>query len=219
MWTDAARTTPAGNTALLYTWDDKSGNNRHAVQSTSGARPNRNDASAGPGLARTSVNFPNGCTMVTGAWSLAHDLCAFVVAKSTSSTYTIAVYMLAGGGATNNQGPGMAFYPDNQTFLCYTNPGASYNTLHNTTQGSYHVYTGVFATTVGVSQTGVDDVEAQFDCGQCTGTAGVRLGAVDDATAGYLVGNLCEVIIYNAIISRAKRSGVAAMLKAKWGTP
>lgn len=40
-WQDSARSTPSSGTQVVGAWDDRSGNNRHAVQPTSGSRPTR----------------------------------------------------------------------------------------------------------------------------------------------------------------------------------
>jgi len=155
--------------------------------------------------------------MGLGGFVMARPTTCYIVAKSTGTDYTVAIYMIDGGGVSNTLG--MAWYPDNQTYLCYS--GGSVPSTHNTTQASYHLYNGIFSPTAGVSRLSVDynAYTAQSDFDIRTSTTGLRVGAVGDNSGGYLNGNMCEIIVWDRLLKSWEDLAVSRYLCAKWGTP
>jgi hypothetical protein len=200
-------------------WQDKSGNNRHATQGTSGSRPVRKTATqAGLDTLRFS-----------GAQSLSVDSVASFFGGSGAPQFTL----IAVASQTDNTG--------NTVFSACESSSASSNqtslwlrdsaiTLLNRTGASRIVFgtppTSGFSLVSVVSRS--ESLElftnrsaADTNSDSFTGTVTRTIASVGVLPRGsgqdFLDGDVCELVVYNTALSSTDRGRVESYLAAKWG--
>lgn len=214
-WYDAAdsatRTLVSGKVSQ---WNDKSGNARHATQSTAADRYT---------LAAASVNGLDSFTGAGAAWMTlgaggqvlqAPDFYAFVVGGSVNSCS----FLNANSG--NPAEYAMFPYSDGNFYGWSGGTGGDYLALTgigaSTTNGTINTM-GVCSTSTG-SWIGFG---THVNAAERTAPGGVGVGGLTgyptDSSA-WLNGNICEVIFGTATLTTTQRSNVVSYLKAKWGT-
>jgi hypothetical protein len=195
-------------------WEDKSGNARHATQSTSGNRPQR------------KTNQQNGLDALL--FDGAND--RFVLPSITipASHSVFQVYRRASSGIqsigiASTSGAGIPPYPA----LWFTD-----NNLYQvsngdfTTHGTANTSTGYFVvSTIRNGTTSIDLRRNAANVATVTTGAGVTnaasgsWNAIGTRDAGFVnvhSGNLCEIVVYDTALSNTDRGLVESYLMTKW---
>jgi hypothetical protein len=204
LWLDAAdsSTISLDGSSNVEEWRDKSGNNRHAGQTTGANRPDYASTRNG----RSVVGFGGSPErLVTTSFSLPQPQHLFVVARPTSSsqnfiaaasgTVTCSLYRRTGTQLGMSSGNGEIFAtltsPDQWCLLT-----ALYNAANSVLQFN--------GTTVATGNAGTRDI-----------FVGLGLGSSASLT-NYLVGDIAEVILYGSELSGAQVGAVNSYLNRKW---
>jgi len=229
LWLDAsdnstvldATDAEASDNEAVKTWQDKSGNANHAVQSTVTNQPVRRAAEVN-GLDALDLDgsndFMEGTSDMTPRQT--DEKTIFVVSKfdALANMVIFSPYNLSAPSGAR----GSLFY-NTSVGLGYAVVGgyeSSTDETIGTTNPNIHTY----------SQSGsgnLFDVMTQWEDGvELTRTNGADI-ALADATGGYAVGywnssqyfngRMCEIIIYDTELSTADREAVETYLADKWG--
>jgi hypothetical protein len=225
-------------------WEDKSGNSRHATQSTSGYRPVRKTAQQN-GLG--ALEFTAGSSQrlaVSGSASTLKFLhgsayTLFCVVKVGTTSTTNALNPIVSTMTTLSGLPGMAIYHDDRSAIPRSNRlGASVNTaldegafisqISNDSffaAGSFGVMTAtgnMTSATAAEKLTFYNTAGATASATSSNGSpsagssqADFTIGAI--AEQFFLTGQFAEIVIYNSVLSSTDRDLVRAYLKSKWG--
>ncbi len=228
-------------------WQDKSGNARHATQSTSGNRPLRK-AAAQNGNDCLRFDGTNDCFIVSGtqaAFKFLHDgtqCTVYWVAKFGNSSDPNEQYaVLSTGGVSGNEIGYIVAFEDrtsastNNGFISSAIRDSSgnrawlnrpsnvispqtcvvYEERINATNAtaslrSLVTINGVSVTSTNSSTSAPSSADAAYDMTIGSFTTG-------DVQTTPLLGDLCEIIIYNTALSDADRASTRSYLAAKWG--
>ena len=221
LFTDAGVTPVNVSGDLVYQWSDKSGNNRHATQATSGNRPTWLPPASGQnGFGVVGFNGTSQFINTTLAGQPTATI--FVVAKKlatklVSTSTTALLYdgiidcdvpaQYGTGFGVNNAGSITTIYDNGfrasiSTFsdtlaevLCYQWNATNLRFLKNSTEMSTFTYVRGATTT------------ANYVIGK------------SNANALYFGGYIHEIIIYQSFLSSNELAQTADYLKTKWGTP
>lgn len=222
LFTDAGTTPVTSSGQSIYQWNDLSGNNRHAIQATSGNRPTWTPPASGQnGLSVTSFNGI--INYLVGGWQSYTDLTLFIVARNTSASspggrifsQSDSVY------ADNVQTPTTTWIPaafvSGPAFLSTDtsqNGIMSVSFTNNTYQRFIHRKTGTTGSnTVGsITATGTIGTVTRVMTRFC-------LGRNTNGTDGNWAGQICEIIAYPRQLTSGEESSVNNYLNSKWGTP
>ena len=212
-------------------WEDKSGNARHATQSTSGNRPLRKTAIQG-GLDVLRLDGVND-SLATPAFHVSAAngyYTAFIVAATASTAATAsALHFVCQDNSSVSP----------RTFQLFRRNGDKlqsvwFNNFSETSAigvvevsisantffcGSVSVGDGVAmrkngilgATVLSAPTTSIDRRDGSL-------FIGARTNQIDESSAlDFVQGDICEIIIYNSALSDANRSAVESYLMTKWG--
>lgn len=200
-------------------WQDKSGNNRHATQSTSGSRPIR----------KTAIQAGKDTLRFSGAQSLSVDSVASFFGGSDSAVFTL----IAVASQTDNTGNTVfsacesSSTSSTQTSLWLRDSAI---TLLNTS-GAGRIISGTTPTS-GTSLVSVISKSESLELFTNRSAADTNTDAFGRsvtrtiASVGvlprgsgqdFLDGDVCELIIYNTALSSTDRGRVESYLAAKWG--
>lgn len=237
LWLDATRINQADNTAVA-TWDDLSGNNYNATQATSANRPTfrTNQINGKPAVIFDGTNDTLSVPSSTSIFKFLHstDSTVFIVARAgtTSDPAANMAFIHTSTGTTNT---GMFFrYLDTLAnndriqhgvhFSSSGNNVISNITANNTfTANVYHYLTLISKPT---SSTASERSDIRIDNGSAiklnaaTNTASTANSTLNLTFGGYsssfLNGALCEVIIYDRVLSAGEIQQMHNYLKSKW---
>lgn len=222
IFSDAGTTPVTTSGQSVYQWNDLSGNNRHAVQATSGNRPTWVPPASGQnGLGVANFNGSN--NFFVGQWQSFTDLTLFIVARNTNAS--------SPGGrifsqsddtyADNVQTPTTTYIPaavaSTSQFLS-TNISQqvilSVSFPNNTYQRFIHRRTGTTGSnTVGSTTTaGTIGTVTRNMTRYC-------MGRVTNGTDGNWAGQICEVIAFPRQLTSGEEASINSYLNTKWGTP
>jgi hypothetical protein len=227
-------------------WEDKSGNLRHATQSTSGYRPLRK-TSVQNGKDAVRFDGSNDAMTISGTQSsfkFLHSTQAtvFWVAKFGNSSDPNAQYgVMSNGGASGSEIGYLCAFEDRSA--ASTNNGFISSAIMNSsgdrawlnrpsnviTPQTYVVYeeqidaanataslrsvvriNGVAATSTNTLTNTPSTANATYD---------MTLGSVvsGGSNSSPMLGDLCEIIIYNSLVSYSDRASIVSYLMTKWG--
>jgi hypothetical protein len=191
-------------------WQDKSGNSRHATQSTSEARPIRKTSVQN---SRDVLRFDGSNDALTTSTNYhVSDLTIFVVAKRTSGT---GAFFQTGNtsGLGYAAGDSITSGFDN----CYAR-GVTNGQVGSITSTSWRVISVTYTAgsrKVYIQGTLVDT--ASFTISTPNSSSGVAswIGAID--AAGYFLnGDIGEIVAYNIVLSDTNRGLLESYLMNKW---
>lgn len=222
IFTDAGTTPVTTSGQSVYQWNDLSGNNRHAVQATSGNRPTWVPPASGQnGLGVTSFNGSN--NFFVGQWQNFTDLTLFIVARNTNA-YSPGGRIFSQSDDTyadNVQTPTTTYIPaavaSTSQFLS-TNISQqvilSVSFPNNTYQRFIHRRTGTTGSnTVGSTTTaGTIGTVTRNMTRYC-------MGRTTNGTDGNWAGQICEVIAFPRQLTSGEEASINSYLNTKWGTP
>jgi hypothetical protein len=229
LWLDASQQntlfTDAGFSAVttsgqsVYQWNDLSGNNRHAIQATSGNRPTWTPPASGQnGLGAVAFN---GSQWIEGGWSSYTDLTLFVIAKNnTTSSPGGRVFTQSDNTyADNVQSPTTTYIPlafVNGPQIQSTNTSNAAILNVSFSANTYTLFIHRKVGTGGSATVGTTNVSATIGSPSRTYTK-YTLGKNTNNSDGYLVGSEAEVIAYTRQLSTSEENSVVQYLKSKWG--
>jgi len=220
LWLDAADSATlfdatSGGSAVaadggVARWEDKSGNARHATQSTAANRPARKTAiQGGKDVLRfdgSSKYFSLSSTTVPASHTV-----FFVFTRATSGIHSI-------GLANDAEGQSRYaawWFTDN---IIYEKSNSDFSTqgTANTTTGAFLLTTTRNATTSIAVRRNASQVASVTSGSAVTNAASGTWDRVG-YNASYHNGDLCEIIAYNTALSDTDRANVESYLMSKWG--
>ena len=212
-------------------WQDKSGNGRHATQSTSANRPARKTAIQG-GLDVLRFDGSNDSLTISDFLELStgQAITALVVIKRgvTGSTHTIVSKFNQQGSQYSEDGWAFRFLNTNTLNVVYAQDGEYTNQTSSSsvsastfsvlafkaTAGSLTTSTVLYQNGIALASSNSGSVQSLDDTNY-----NVAIGRLpyDGNNFDFLNGDIAEIIIYNSALSNANRSLVESYLMSKWG--
>lgn len=207
---------PPANNTQISPWYDKSGNGYNATNGTGSAQPTyKSNILGGNGV----INFDGSddtLTMPSGVYSLANgNNTAFVVSNTTSDSTTQRVVYMTEGGAANSR-----------WFVAYSTTSGNVNFNSSTSNASVSA-TGVTKANYNIFscyRSGTTQSISVNNAAETTNASGASESGVDAASigsngggAGFVIGNIAEIIIYNRALSAADIIQINRYLSNKWG--
>lgn len=211
LFTDAGTTPVSADADLIYQANDKSGNNKHLVQATSGSRP------------AYKVNIQNSKSAGFFASGSPNDFME-VAPPTLSQPFTFFVVVKIGTGS----GQQRIFDSTNRVlFDCnfgsaagsqynyYANSGSGADNTWGTGDTNAHIHTILFN---GASPTIRLDAAAQtvsYNTSTTQLATSLRIG-VDPAAANPLKGYMLEILLYSGAVSAGNIALIETYLNTKW---
>jgi hypothetical protein len=223
IFTDAGTTPVTTSGQSIYQWNDLSGNNRHAIQATSGNRPTWVPPASGQnGLGAISFNGSSSFFDTSMSLNGLSSFSIFLVAKSaTSGGWQSALRQQSGFQGffvmpwTSNGG---AVSP--RIILGYDGGTTTPNTVA-LTNGAFNLIS--FIRNSGVSNVanvnGVLSSTRSANTASLSESVNLSIGRYPQPVAEYFSGSIAEIVIFNRALSPSETSSVESYLKTKWGTP
>ncbi len=224
-------------------WEDKSGNGRHATQSTPGFRPVRKTAQQNGLGALEFTGSSSQRLAVSGSASTLNFLHSsaytlFVVTKVGTTSTPNVLNPIVSTMSTFSGLPGMALYHDDRSAIPRSNrlghsvnkdsEGAHISYVSDDsffTAGAFGVMTATGNLTSGTAagkSTLYNTASVSASPASSTGSPSAA-SSQSDFTIGalseqfFLTGQFAEIVIYNSVLSSTDRDMVRAYLKTKWG--
>lgn len=228
-------------------WEDKSGNARHATQSTDANRPTRKTAIQGwkDVLRFDGSNDRMSIASSTATFKFLHgeDATVFLVGKggTTANPDAFYAFLATHNGSAFTVGysiyfedrnlPGDSFFANNQARVIIGASGGPVVDSEDRGVGSFsaNTFKVISAITRPTQGTAANRLAARVNGGSSVsgnnGTAArSTANASGDLTIGstpagavFLLGDIAEIIIYDSALSDANREAVENYLIAKWG--
>jgi len=217
LWLDAADAstiTSSGSPAKVSQWNDKSGNLRHAKQSTSANQPVTGSTTQN---SRNVISFTASSSqfMTTDNgfdWSTT-GVSIFVIAKcNDTADFKIAIAQQDDGANI-----GRVVYAFDTGEQPYSNIGAGQDLLTATTSWllvRITMASGSNQTKSLVKNAGAETVTATRTLNESAGT--LRIGSGKGVASSFMDGHIGEIIIYPTVLSAINISSVETYLNAKW---
>jgi hypothetical protein len=216
LWLDASDTSTITEVGgKVSAWNDKSGNARHAVQSTDSSRGTRetNRFASGAiqfdgaeGMTFTSLNVTVGCTIfIVGHWTQAAGVYTSMVMAGGSNIQTTGTDYV--GIVSSPSSYGTQTLSDSPNFV------ESATNAIGTQKAVFEYLTSATLEQSRVFLNGVDITSSR------TGTSwNITIDRVAGQTFYASNGNqFAEILVYDGILTDAERSDIRAQLSAKWG--
>jgi hypothetical protein len=222
IFTDAGTTPVTTSGQSVYQWNDLSGNNRHAVQATSGNRPTWVPPASGQnGLGVANFNGSN--NFFVGQWQNFTDLTLFIVARNTNAS-SPGGRMFSQSDDTymdNVQTPTTTYIPvgiigtsqfistnsSNQVIMSVSFPNNTYQRFIHRRTGTTGSNTVGSTTTAGTIGTVTRNITRYC------------MGRRTNGTDGNWAGQICEVIAFPRQLTSGEEASINSYLNTKWGTP
>jgi hypothetical protein len=209
LFTDAGTTNVKNNGDLVYQWNDLSGANNHATQTTSASRPAWSSPSNGQNVLG-GVSF-NGSTIVIYPTISSSNKTVFIVHKGISSSsdnrlFTSHSDYSLNVGASTYSGGNLSFVRE---YIAWTNSGFSrvYNpTIFNLTYTNSPSFSATLSKSENSGNTTIQTITS----------AGITSG---DSDSFGLAGTYYEVILFTRVLTTAEMTAMNNYLRTKWGTP
>lgn len=201
LFTDAGTTKVANDGDLIYQWNDLSGNGRHAIQTTSSARPTwRNAANGINGLACAYFNGSNNISTTTSGITTQPYQYYFVIRFTRTNAQDQIIY--GAGNAGNIAGNSSAGW---NMYACGLLSGSS--------RAASTLYQGTISYNGGSSTVRLNGSQViSGTLPNCSPTAYTIGGGPNGNAIMYI----CEIIIYSTALSSANRSAAENYLRNKW---
>jgi hypothetical protein len=223
-------------------WEDKSGNNRHATQSTDANRPVRKTAVQN-GLDVLRFDGSNDFLSIgssTSAFKFLHstDATVFVAVKAGTTANPETVYALLGSGTLTSSQPNYVLAYEDRAVLSANDwarlfiaggagsdvdvvisnvTGFTANTYKVVTAISQPTASGTARSALRINGGAATSNNTQSGT-RSTANAQADLHIAATSSPGlHLPGDICEIIIYDSALSSTDRAAVEDYLLAKWG--
>jgi hypothetical protein len=218
LWLDAEdSSTITLNGSTVSQWSDKSGNGRHATQSTAASQPTY--SATGLNSKPTLVFNGNQIVVSSGSYSAAAIFIVFRKSVSTWPDYNGVVTARVSPNA-NKTSPSNT----NLGFTGISGSAASINGLNTATtaifiNGTSASLSDYLNYLVGVSTGDATSyaIVAEINDNNASGQKNIALGADTFETGRYLTGNIAEVIILPSNVITSDRQKLEGYLAWKWG--
>lgn len=223
LFTDAGTTPVTSSGQSIYQWNDLSGNNRHAIQATSGNRPTWTPPASGQnGLGAVAFNGSTSYLTIADAAGLQFGTGDFTLffagVNSNVSRGGAYANIFISKGYTN-----IEFYQYQGLIQGYiggtsNSPTTAASSVSNNTPYVAQMIRSGSATYVAINNTAGSSVTNTSNASG-VGTA-INIGTRNplNTTLTYL-GNMYEILAFGRALSSSESSSVYNYLKAKWGTP
>ena len=222
IFTDAGTTPVTTSGQSIYQWNDLSGNNRHAVQATSGNRPTWVPPASGQnGLG--VVGFNGSSSFVEGSWQTFDPLSIYMVFKHTSGTTGSRVFTQS--DATNYDTQQVSGSTNWVPLSVVAGPAiSSYSTI-DTSIGSVSLTSSTWLR-IKHLRNGTSIVNSVTNTTSSTTISAITramtkytLGRVSNFNGGYVGMQVGECVAFNKVLSTSEETSMTSYLQAKWGTP
>lgn len=218
LWLDAAdAATVTLVSSAVSQWNDKSGNNRHAAQATSGSRPT-NPAAVLNSLPVVRFNGSSHWLQIPSTAIGGTDVTIFLVIANAGATQTqfaeiidynhnLSTNWVIQQNSTNNNSSYFAWY--NGSGFSVTNTFSTSGTLMGVFQKSGA--TGL------VSLNGTTATQT-LSSGYSTTARRITIGSDTDFPARTWAGDIGEILVYASALNTTQRQQIEGYLAWKWGT-
>jgi hypothetical protein len=215
LFTDAGTTPVTTSGQSIYQWNDLSGNNRHAIQATSGNRPTWTPPASGQNGLGCSRFSSSSQWMTNTSLSLPQPFTVFARIRNNSSQAYPVVFDFS-PTATGSRAILFAKRTDTtNTPSLYAGAVVGFGTVLSTGYTNCNIG-GVFN---GSSSIGLlNGTETSVSPGTFGGTGGYQISNMYDAATKF-DGDICELIVYPFAASSIQRASILSYLNSKWGTP
>lgn len=197
--------TPADDGEVLR-WEDKSGNGHHATNGTTGQRPLRRVAEVN-GLDTVDFDGSNDRLLFSTGVEFNDYSCIACFQRPTSGTTSVTYAKYN----TDLEWPGVWNNTDNKF---YHRRSGFYTSSANTGTGIFILS----ATRTGTSGNMYLDGASLASGSVSTGTSSINsVGSFSSGGSRYHDGNICEILMYDSVLSAGDRGDVETYLADKWG--
>ena len=222
IFTDAGTTPVTTSGQSVYQWNDLSGNNRHAIQATSGNRPTWVPPASGQnGLG--VVGFNGSSSFVEGSWQTFDPLSIYMVFKHTSGTTGSRVFTQS--DATNYDTQQVSGSTNWVPLAVVAGPAISSYSTTDTSIGSVSLTSSTWLR-IKHLRNGTSIVNSVTNTTSSTTISAITramtkytLGRVSNFNGGYVGMQVGECVAFNKVLSTSEETSMTSYLQAKWGTP
>jgi hypothetical protein len=217
LWQNSVASSAAGNGEFLALWKDKSGNNNHATQSTSGDRPRviTNHLNSKAVIQFTQDDENNGDDMQLGELSSQFPTGASWYAMVDLLESNVKRYNILGVNSANDDRMVAANYSESRpsSFLNYRANLAGWNNFPATGKAifAYESDSSVFR--ISVNGTEIGTASPGYSSGAGNWQIGNRVGN-GQAYNGYIA----EILMLNSVLPNTSRQIMEGYLAHKWGS-
>jgi hypothetical protein len=187
-------------------WEDKSGNARHATQSTSANRPTRKAAIQN---GRDAIQLDGSNDVLTVSYTYGSQVSLFMVTSRAANTER---YLF--GGSNQSGTPAIISQYSSKAFEWFNDPDRF--TIQTTSTGVNLV---VVTQQDSVAVTGYYNGTQSATSSPSASISGKTLSFLGaaNATQAQAQITLCELVVYNSVLSSQDRQSVETYLMTKWG--
>ena len=223
LWLDASSPDTLLNGTAMATpdqaisqWSDKSGNGRHATQSTGVNQPLRKTAIQN---GRDVVEFDgaNDTLQISSVYDLA-AFSIFAVAKTTVTSATGKSIYGHGTSANNYSRDALLYFNNSDVNIQRSNNTNFPTATIASTVGNFCLAeTSYNGSSLTISRNAVDGTPVATSISG-SATDSINIGAVREAltTVLFLPGDIGELIVFNSTLSTPNRDAIRAYLNTKW---
>ena len=214
LFTDAGTTVVTSNGQLVYQWNDKSGNSRHATQATSGNRPtwlSPANGQNGLGAIRFSALYHN---LINSTLPISQPFTVFCRVRNNSTNSYPAIFDASSSGSGNRAVLFARRIDATNKPSAYAGTVVGFGSAMSVSYTNYNLGT-VFNGSNSVAS--FNGTETTINPGTFGGTTGYMLSNSADSNVVFY-GDICELIVYPSALSSSDRSAIVSYLNQKWGT-
>jgi hypothetical protein len=216
LWQNSGASSAASNGESLALWQDKSGNNNHASQSTSGDRPRviANHLNSKTAIQFTQDNDVNGDDMELGSLSSQFPAGASWYAMVDLLESNVKRYNILGVNSANDDRMVAANWSESRpsSFLSYRANLSGWNNFPATGKAIFVYESDSSVFRISVNGTEIGTASAAYSSGSGVWQIGNRVGS-GQAYNGYIA----EIVMLNAVLPDATRKVMEGYLAHKWG--
>lgn len=222
LWLDASKASSITHVAgAVSQWSDLSGNARHAVQATSGAKPTTGIEQIN-GL--NALSFDGGDHLTGASIAVTQDRTTYAVVAANAHDQTRRVIIEASAGGTFMYGQLQMEVSDADCATTITNNSAGTMTVASRATTALPVLDPVIvvarradSSSLAIYQ-GITLMDSDALTGEVDETAtAFVIGKQRDASARWWKGLICEIADFSSAHDDAERNVVVNYLAAKWG--
>ena len=230
-------------------WEDKSGNARHATQATSGSRPTRKTAIRNDrDIVRfDGSNDFMSIASSSGLFNFLHGgstgYTVFVVGRQSGTTNHMTLVNTGSGGDPSGdaaqRGFMLAVLADLRRYAVIRNGENDVATVVSTATVAQNSYFLLSASGTPNSGTAANRLASRLDGGSLLSNTSTGTSSTSNASRDFVIGrflaypgvggspevdmygngDICEIAIYNSVLSDANRAIVDSYLMSKWAIP
>lgn len=231
LWLDAAdSSTVTTVSSAVSQWNDKSGNARNCVQSSSGLRPAYESAAIngrnaiGFSISTASNQFLNGISTLPLPLSARSTFLVFQETTSVANAGVFSLVPASGSDTASTDGLGHGLF-NPQAYYVLGSSGSNYSVFSDSTTRptALGIYSEVANNSLGtayVNGTAQATTDSSFTAFTSTSGQGYLVAARYQSSAisgAYLRGRIAEIIHVGSVVSTDTRQKIEGYLAHKWG--